>query len=87
MTQQHPNKRCIPDRHQRHKPPRISSTLGLVTFLPVLGGWLVALIGYPGIFGVGLGFALLGLAAALPLTEADSMLPRRSRPFGRREAV
>jgi MFS family permease len=64
-----------------------NTTLGLVTFLPVLGGWLVALIGYAGIFGVGLGFALLGLAAALPLTEADSMLTRRSRPIGGRGGV
>jgi MFS family permease len=64
-----------------------NTTLGLVTFLPVLGGWLVALIGYAGIFGAGLGFALLGLAASLPLTEADAALARRSQPLNRRGAA
>jgi MFS family permease len=60
-----------------------NTTLGLVTFLPVLGGWLIALIGYAGAFAVGLGFALLGLAASLPLTEADAALARRVQPSGR----
>jgi hypothetical protein len=64
-----------------------NQTLGPVTFLPVLGGWLVALFGYAGIFGVALSFALLGLAASLPLTEADTAVARYSRPLGRRGAV
>jgi hypothetical protein len=44
------------------------------------------LIGYAGIFGVGLSFALLGLAASLPLTETDTALARHSQPPGRRGA-
>jgi hypothetical protein len=54
-----------------------------VTFLPVLGGLPVALPGYAGTFGVGLSFALLGLAASLRLTEADAALARRLQPLGR----
>ena len=64
-----------------------NTTLGLVTFLPVLGGRLVALIGYAGIFGVGLSFVLLGLAASLLLTEIDTALARHSHPPGRRGAA
>jgi MFS family permease len=60
-----------------------NTTLGLVTFLPVLGGWLIARISYSGIFGVGLAFALLGLAASLRLTEADAALARRSQRYSR----
>jgi MFS family permease len=56
-----------------------NTTLGLVTFLPVLGGWLVSTVGYEGTFALGLVFALLGLAATLPLTEADAALARRTR--------
>ncbi|MFL5803311.1 MAG: MFS transporter, partial [Roseiflexaceae bacterium] len=56
-----------------------NTTLGLVTFLPVLGGWLVSAAGYEGAFALGLVFALLGLAATLPLTEADSA-PARQVP-------
>jgi MFS family permease len=56
-----------------------NTTLGLVTFLPVLGGWLVSAVGYDGTFALGLVFALLGLAATLPLTEADAALARRTR--------
>ena len=54
-----------------------------MTFLPVLGGWLIAMVGYAGTFGVGLSFALLGLAASLRLTEADAALARRAQPIGR----
>ena len=46
-----------------------NTTLGLVTFLPVLGGWLVANVGYSGTFGLGVAFALLGLASSFRLTE------------------
>jgi MFS family permease len=46
-----------------------NTTLGLVTFLPVLGGVLVAWLGYMGTFGIALGFALLGLLASQRLTE------------------
>jgi MFS family permease len=60
-----------------------NTTLGLVTFLPVLGGWLIAQFGYGGTFGVGLAFALLGLAASLRLTETDAGLARRPQPIGR----
>jgi hypothetical protein len=56
-----------------------NTTLGLVTFLPVLGGWLVGLLGYEGAFAVGLIFSLLGLVSTLPLTEADATLARRAR--------
>ena len=58
-----------------------------MTFLPVLGGWLVALIGYAGILGVALSFALLGLAASLPLTKANTAVARHSQPLGRRGAA
>jgi MFS family permease len=60
-----------------------NTTLGLVTFLPVLGGWLIALIGYAGTFGIGLTFALLGLFASSQLTEAEAALARRPQPIGR----
>jgi MFS family permease len=46
-----------------------NTTLGVVTFLPVLGGWLVANVGYSGTFGIGVTFALLGLGASLRLRE------------------
>lgn len=46
-----------------------NTTLGVVTFLPVLGGWLVAHIGYGGAFALGVAFALLGLLASYQLTE------------------
>lgn len=46
-----------------------NTTLGVVTFLPVLGGWLVANVGYSGTFGIGVTFALLGLGASLRLSE------------------
>jgi MFS family permease len=44
-----------------------NTTLGIVTFVPVLGGWLVAALGYRATFALGLLFALLGLAAARQL--------------------
>jgi MFS family permease len=47
-----------------------NTALGLVTFLPVLGGWLVANIGYVGTFAVGLVFALLGLLASSRLAKS-----------------
>jgi MFS family permease len=46
-----------------------NTTLGVVTFLPVLGGWLVANVGYSGTFGIAVAFALLGLGASLRLSE------------------
>jgi MFS family permease len=46
-----------------------NTTLGLVTFLPVLGGLLVAWLGYQGTFVIALAFALLGVLASLRLTE------------------
>ncbi|MDZ4720825.1 MAG: MFS transporter, partial [Roseiflexaceae bacterium] len=46
-----------------------NTTLGLVTFLPVLGGLLVAWLGYNGTFVIALAFALLGALASLRLTE------------------
>jgi MFS family permease len=47
-----------------------NTALGLVTFLPVLGGWLVATIGYVGTFAAGFVFALLGLLASLRLAKS-----------------
>jgi MFS family permease len=64
-----------------------NTTLGIVTFLPVLGGWLVTQLGYQGTFGLGLVFALLGVAATLPLTEADATLARRAQLIKRRRAT
>jgi MFS family permease len=49
-----------------------NTTLGIVTFLPVLGGWLVARIGYGGTFAISLAFALLGLLASARLQEAGA---------------
>jgi hypothetical protein len=46
-----------------------NTTLGVVTFLPVLGGWLVANLGYNGTFGIGVTFALLGLLSSFQLSE------------------
>ncbi len=48
-----------------------NTTLGVVTFVPVLGGWLVAALGYRATFTIGLVFALLGLLAAQRLGRAD----------------
>jgi MFS family permease len=47
-----------------------NTTLGVVTFLPVLGGWLVANVGYSGTFAIGATFALLGLLSSYQLSEA-----------------
>jgi MFS family permease len=55
-----------------------NTLLGLVTFLPVLAGWLIGRIGYPWTFGIGLLFALLGLVASLRLGETDAP-QRRAR--------
>jgi len=46
-----------------------NTMLGVVTFLPVLGGWLVTRIGYSGTFVTSLMFALLGLLASAQLRE------------------
>jgi MFS family permease len=48
-----------------------NTTLGVVTFVPVLGGWLVASFGYHVTFTLGLLFALLGLAAASRLDPSE----------------
>ncbi len=61
-----------------------NTMLGVVTFVPVLGGWFVSALGYQGTFVVGLVFALLGLAAALRL--GDSGAARRSRFLARARA-
>jgi MFS family permease len=55
-----------------------NTTLGVVTFLPVLGGWLVMHIGYGGTFGIGVVFALLGLAASARLRDASGMMRKAS---------
>lgn len=47
-----------------------NTIMGLATFVPVLGGALVPLIGYVGTFAVGLLFALLALLASLRLGRA-----------------
>ncbi len=49
-----------------------NTTLGLVTFLPVLGGALVAWLGYGGTFAIAVAFAVLGALASLRLTEVRS---------------
>ena len=46
-----------------------NTTLGVVTFLPVLGGWLVSRIGYNGTFVASLVFAIIGLLASAQLGE------------------
>lgn len=47
-----------------------NTALGVAAFLPVLGGWLVGLIGYQATFTIGLVFSLLGLATSLRLGES-----------------
>jgi MFS family permease len=46
-----------------------NTTLGIVTFLPVLGGYLVTYAGYGGTFALGMTFAMLGLGASSRLSE------------------
>jgi MFS family permease len=46
-----------------------NTALGVVTFVPVLGGWIVSAVGYSGAFAVGIVFALFGLLASLRLRE------------------
>jgi MFS family permease len=53
-----------------------NTTLSVVTFLPVLGGWLVANVGYSATVGIGVTFALLGLGASLRLREVGGTLRR-----------
>ncbi len=48
-----------------------NTTLGIVTFVPTLGGWLVATFGYQATFAIGLLSSLLGLLAALRLGTGD----------------
>jgi len=48
-----------------------NTMLGIVTFLPVLGGWLIALMGYEGSFVLGTVFGLLGLFASFQLGEPN----------------
>jgi MFS family permease len=50
-----------------------NTTLGLVTFLPVLGGVLVTWLGYGGTFAIALAFAMLGVLASLRLTEVRAV--------------
>ncbi len=50
-----------------------NTIFGIVTFLPVIGGWLIAVAGYRGAFAVALACSLLGLAASFRLAE-----PRRA---------
>jgi MFS family permease len=59
-----------------------NTILGVVTFLPVLGGWLVTNIGYSGTFGIGVAFALLGLVASYQLNETGSPISRLRRGLG-----
>jgi MFS family permease len=73
----------VPDDERPTYMGLANTTLGLVTFLPVLGGWLVGLLGYEGAFAIGLIFSLLGLAATYPLVEADAALARRARQSGK----
>lgn len=49
-----------------------NTILGLATFVPVLGGYLVGQIGYVGTFTVGLAFALLGLLASYQLAQPQA---------------
>jgi MFS family permease len=46
-----------------------NTLLGLSMFVPVLGGWLVGLLGYRGVFSIGLTFAMLGLLASAQLGQ------------------
>ncbi|MBS1964203.1 MAG: MFS transporter [Chloroflexi bacterium SZAS-1] len=56
-----------------------NTLLGLAMFVPVLGGWLVDLVGYRGIFALGLVFALLGLAASAQLGRAARPAPEQQQ--------
>jgi MFS family permease len=58
-----------------------NTTLGLATFLPVLGGWLLVNLGYAGTFLLAFVFACLGVASTLPLRETErSLQARRLKP-------
>lgn len=46
-----------------------NTTLGIVTFLPIIGGWLVSIIGYEGTFIISILFAFFGLISTLRLSE------------------
>jgi MFS family permease len=59
----------VPDDQRPTYMGLANTALGLVTFLPVLGGWLVANIGYGGTFVAALMFATLGLLASARLRE------------------
>lgn len=50
-----------------------NTILGVVTLLPVLGGWVVGVVGYEWTFGLSLLFALLGVVASLRLGESGSV--------------
>jgi MFS family permease len=62
----------VPDDERPTYMGLANTALGAVTFLPVLGGWLVANVGYNGTFACALIFALLGLVASRRLGD-----PRR----------
>jgi MFS family permease len=46
-----------------------NTTLGIVTFLPIIGGWLVSMVGYEGTFIISIVFAIFGLIATYRLSE------------------
>ena len=58
-----------------------NTLLGLSMFVPVLGGWLVGLVGYRGVFSIGLTFAMLGLLASAQLGQHVAR-ERRARVAG-----
>jgi MFS family permease len=59
----------VPDDERPTYMGLANTALGVVTFLPVLGGWLVANAGYGGTFIFALVFGLLGLLASMRLGE------------------
>ncbi|MBC8075474.1 MAG: MFS transporter [Chloroflexales bacterium] len=71
----------VAPEHERPTYTGIANTLlGVITLLPVLGGWLVQHVGYGGLFSLALVFAVAGLftVGRLPERIAAESTPQRA---------
>jgi MFS family permease len=62
----------VPEEERPSSMGLANTILGVGALVPVAGGWLVAPLGYRGLFALGAAAALLGLAAATRLVESAS---------------
>jgi MFS family permease len=70
----------VAPEHERPTYTGIANTLlGVITLLPVLGGWLVQHAGYGGLFSLGLVFAVAGLLTVSRLPERVVVLETSPR--------